>query len=121
MDYISQRKRELHTTLTVLQAYPESKLSMKPAEKSRTAAELAMILAVEERVLRSVIETGSTDIELLNYEAPSSMAEIISIWQQAVAANDAALATMSFSRFRTTCQFLRHARLAGRRLVVRTF
>jgi uncharacterized damage-inducible protein DinB len=67
---------------------------MKPAEKSRTAAELAMILAVEERVLKSLMETGSTDFNLLNYEVPSSMAEIIAVWQQAVAANDAVLAAM---------------------------
>lgn len=95
MDYISQRKREMQTTLNVLRAYPESKIDMKPAEKSRTAGELAMILAVEERVLKSLIETGSTDFKLLSHQAPSSMAEIISVWQQAVAANDAALAAMS--------------------------
>ena len=94
MDYISKRKREMQTTLNVLRAYPESKITMKPAEKSRTAAELAMILAVEERVLKSLMETGSTDFNLLNYEVPSSMAEIIAVWQQAVAANDAALAAM---------------------------
>jgi hypothetical protein len=69
MDYISVRKREMQTTLRVLQGYPESKISMKPAEKSRTAAELAMILAVEERVLKSLILTCSTDLSLLNYEA----------------------------------------------------
>lgn len=95
MDYISERKREMQTTLNVLRAYPESKIKMKPAEKSRTAAELAMMLAVEERVLKSLMETGSTDFNLLSYEVPSSMAEIISVWQQAVMANDAALAGMS--------------------------
>jgi uncharacterized damage-inducible protein DinB len=105
MDYISQRKREMQTTLTVLQAYPESKINMKPAEKSRTAAELAMILAVEERVLKSVIETGSSDLTLLKYEAPSSMGEIISVWQQAVEANDAALATMSSHDFERPVNF----------------
>ena len=94
MDYINERKREMQTTLNVLRAYPESKITMKPAEKSRTAAELAMILAVEERVLKSLMETGSTDFNLLNYEVPSSMAEIIAVWQQAVAANDAVLAAM---------------------------
>jgi hypothetical protein len=50
MDYISARNREMQTTLKVLQAYPEAKVNLKPAEKSRTAAELAMIFAVEERV-----------------------------------------------------------------------
>ena len=71
MDYISERRREMQTTLRVLQAYPESKIDLKPAEKSRTAAELVMILAVEERVLQALMQTGSTDRTLLNFEAPS--------------------------------------------------
>jgi uncharacterized damage-inducible protein DinB len=95
MDYINEHKREMQTTPNVLRAYPESKINLKPAEKSRTAAALAMILAVEERVLKSLMETSSTDFNLLNYEVPSSMAEIISVWQKAVAANDAALVAMS--------------------------
>ena len=99
MDYISERKREMQTTLKVLQAYPESQITMKPAEKSRTAGELAMILAVEERALKSLMETGATDLDLLNYEVPSSMAEIVSVWQNAVAANDAVLAGMSAQDF----------------------
>src|SRR5215469_9099157 len=105
MDYVTQRKREMQTTLNVLEAYPESSIHLKPAEKSRTAAELAMILAVEERVLKSILETGSTNWNLLNYEAPSSMAEIISIWQQAVAENDAALARMSAPAFQKSVTF----------------
>jgi hypothetical protein len=80
MDYISERRREMQTTLRVLQAYPESKIDLKPAEKSRSAAELVMILAVEERVLQALMQTGSTDPTLLNSEVPLSMAEIISIW-----------------------------------------
>jgi len=84
LDYISERKREMQTTLRVLQAYPESKIDLKPSEKSRTAAELVMILAVEERVLQALMQTGSTDPTLLNFEVRSSMAKIISICQQAV-------------------------------------
>jgi uncharacterized damage-inducible protein DinB len=105
MDYISERRREMQTTLRVLQAYPESKIDLKPAEKSRTAAELVMMLAVEERVLQALMQTGSTDPTLLNFEAPSSMAEIISIWQQAVAANDEALAVMSPGDFERPIDF----------------
>ena len=105
MDYISERRREMQTTLRVLQAYPESKIDLKPAEKSRTAGELVMILAVEERILQALMQTGSTDPTLLNFEAPSSMAEIISIWQQAVAANDEALAVMSPGDFEHPVDF----------------
>jgi uncharacterized damage-inducible protein DinB len=95
----------MQTTRNVLQAYPESKINLKPAEKSRTAAELAMVLAVEERVVKSLMQTGSTDLTLLNYEVPPSMTEIISIWDQAVAANDAALALMSSRDFERPVNF----------------
>jgi len=44
MNYFNARQREMQTTLKVLQAYPEGKMNMKPAEKSRTAGELAMTL-----------------------------------------------------------------------------
>jgi len=105
MDYISARNREMQTTLKVLQAYPEDKLNMKPAEKSRTAGELAMILAVEERVLKSLMQTGATDLNLLKPERPLTMTEIISVWQQAVAANDAVLARMSSQDFEKRVNF----------------
>jgi uncharacterized damage-inducible protein DinB len=51
------------------------------------------------------MQTGSTDPTLLNFEAPSSMAEIISIWQRAVAANDEALAGMSAGDFERPVAF----------------
>jgi uncharacterized damage-inducible protein DinB len=95
----------MQTTVKVLQAYAESKINLKPAEKSRTAAELAMILAIEERVLKSLMQTGSTDLTLLNYEVPPSMAQIISIWEQAVVANDIALAVMSSRDFERPVNF----------------
>ena len=56
-------------------------------------------------VLKSLIETDSTDLKLLTCEVPSSMAEIISVWQQAVAANDTALATMSSRDFERPVEF----------------
>jgi uncharacterized damage-inducible protein DinB len=99
MDYISARNREMQTTLKVLQAYPEAKVNLKPAEKSRTAAELAMIFAVEERVLKSLLETGATNLDFLRPTIPSTIAEIIAAFQQAIAANDAVLATLTPQQF----------------------
>jgi uncharacterized damage-inducible protein DinB len=112
MDYLSTRNREMQTTLNVLQAYPEAKAALKPAEKSRTAGELAMTLAVEERVLKTLIQTGATDVTLLRPQVPSTMTEIISLWQQAVAANDAMLATLSPQEFERPVNFYgRHVSL----------
>jgi hypothetical protein len=94
MNYISVRNREMQTTLKVLQAYPEAKVNLRPAEKSRTAGELAMIFAVEERVLKSLLETGATNLDSLRPHISSTIAEIIAAFEQAVAANDAVLATL---------------------------
>lgn len=42
------RTFEFATTMKVLRAYPEDKLEMRPAEKSRTARELAVAFIREE-------------------------------------------------------------------------
>ena len=99
MNYISVRNREMQTTLKVLQAYPEAKVNLRPAEKSRTAGELAMIFAVEERVLKSLLETGATNLDFPRPHISSTIAEIIAAFQQAVAANDAVLATLTPQQF----------------------
>ena len=49
------RALEFATTLKVLRAYPEDKLDMKPAEKSRTARELITTLIREEYVCRGAM------------------------------------------------------------------
>jgi uncharacterized damage-inducible protein DinB len=95
VDYLSLRRREFETTLRVLQAYPEEQAQMRPAEKSRTAAQLAMTLANEERVITSLMDTGAVNPSAWASEIPSSMAAIVGTWQQAAAKNDATLSTFS--------------------------
>lgn len=88
MDYQTLRAREFETTLRVLQAYPENRGDLKPADKSRTARELAMVFVIEERVNNILLETGATNIQGLRREVPDTMAEIISAWQQAANASN---------------------------------
>ena len=95
MDYVSLRRREFQTTLRVLQAYPEDQAHMRPAAKSRSAAELAMTLANEERVITMLIQTGAVNPSGWAREIPPSMAAIVSTWQEAAAKNDAMLAQFS--------------------------
>lgn len=95
MDYKSLRKLEFETTLRVLQAFPEDKIDIRPAAKSRTASELATVLASEERVIKTLIETGATNPQLSRLQALPTMAEIISLWQEAVSANNALIARLS--------------------------
>jgi uncharacterized damage-inducible protein DinB len=99
MDYLRLRRREFDTTLNVLRAYPEDQAAMRPAAKSRTAAELAMTLANEERVITALIETGAVNPGAWAAETPSSMAAIVSTWQQTAAKNDAMLAGLSQDDF----------------------
>ncbi len=105
MDYLSLRRREFETTLKVLRAYPEDKAQMKPAEKSRTAGELAMTLAGEERIISALIETGATNLNVWKTERPSSMAAIIATWEHAASENHAALAKLSSEDFGTIVDF----------------
>jgi len=49
------RALEFATTMRVLKAYPEVKLDMRPAEKSRTARELITTLIREEYVCRGAM------------------------------------------------------------------
>ncbi len=49
------RALEFATTARVLRAYPEDRLDMRPAEKSRTAGELIQTLVREEFVCRGAV------------------------------------------------------------------
>ncbi len=49
------RKLEFATTMRVLKAYPEERLDLKPAEKSRTARELIQTLVREEFVCKGAM------------------------------------------------------------------
>src|ERR1041384_6261247 len=49
------RSLEFATTMRVLRAYPQDKLDMRPAEKSRTAIEMVAIFIREEYVCRGAI------------------------------------------------------------------
>lgn len=105
MDYLTLRRREFETTLRVLQAYPDDQADMRPADKSRTAAELAMTLVNEERVTTSLIEIGAVNPSAVAAERPSYMAAIINAWQQAAAKNDAMLETLSSEGFERGVDF----------------
>src|SRR2546425_7004916 len=64
------RAFEFATTLRVLRAYPEDKLDMKPADKSRTARELAGTFIREEYVCR-----GAMRGDLRKADSPQSLPE----------------------------------------------
>ena len=105
MDYMNERRREYQTTLRVLQAYPEDQRHLKPAEKSRSAAELVRTFVIEERVLTSLINNGVADPSIWTIEMPGSMTKGIELWQDTVATNDGLLAKLSSESFGRVVNF----------------
>jgi uncharacterized damage-inducible protein DinB len=105
MDFLTLRRREFETTLRVLQAYPDDQADMRPAAKSRTAAELAMTLVNEESVVTALVENGAVIPSSLATDPPSSMAAIINAWQHAAAKNDAKVETLSSEEFARIVDF----------------
>jgi uncharacterized damage-inducible protein DinB len=69
-------EREYQTTVKVLKAYPADKLDLKPAEKSRTARELAWNFVDEQAVIDMALK-GKVDFTNLATKAPKTMKEIL--------------------------------------------
>jgi uncharacterized damage-inducible protein DinB len=75
------REFEFATTFKVLRAYPEEKLDMRPAEKSRTAREMVRIFIREEFVCRGALRgdlrhAGSSE------NLPESLNELLELFKQ---------------------------------------
>src|SRR5437762_3703959 len=54
--YLAAFEREYQTTLKVLRAYPSAKADLKPAEKLRSAHDLAWMLVLNQMVVRPTLE-----------------------------------------------------------------
>ncbi len=82
-----QRKQELSKFANVIRAMPGDRLDYRPDPKSRTAAELAWLLASEEAGLVSLLDTG---VVHWKQEAPPTRAEDIAaaFERNATAANE---------------------------------
>lgn len=74
-------EREYQTTIKVLKAYPTEKLDLKPAEKSRTARELAWNF-YNEQAIGEMAFKGKIDFSNLNTPAPKTMKEILEAYDK---------------------------------------
>ncbi|MEW6736970.1 MAG: DinB family protein [Acidobacteriota bacterium] len=72
------REREFATTMRVLKSYPEDKLDMRPAEKSRSAKELIAIFVGEEYVCKAAMcnKNISTSIPKMPIDSLKDMLEM---------------------------------------------
>lgn len=56
--YLATFRREHATTLRLLRAFPSDKLELRPAEKCKTARELAWTLVLEQYLVEKALTTG---------------------------------------------------------------
>ena len=77
---VARRKAEFPAFVRVLKALPQGRLDYRPDPKSRTAAELAWVLATEEAALLSILDTGK--VEWKDEKPPSKVDEIVAAYEK---------------------------------------
>ena len=80
--FLQSFQREIQTTIKLLRAYPAAKADMKPAEKSRSARELAWVFVTEQGVVDMALK-GKIDFTRPSPAAPSNYNEIITAVESA--------------------------------------
>jgi len=101
---IARRKAEVPTFVKVLKALPQGKLDYRPDPKSRTAAELAWVLAVEEEALVTLLDTGR--IEWKETPPPTDAREIVAAYERNAAAVEERLGRLDAAGWKKKGQFV---------------
>ena len=99
-----QRKQELPKFVNVLKAMPEGKLDYRPDPRSRTAADLAWVLAAEEGALVSLLDKG--EVEWKEVPPPSRVAEIVAAYEKNAAAVNERLGRLDEAGWEKKARFL---------------
>ena len=84
--FLQTWEREFQTTLKVLKSYPNDKLDVKPAEKSKSARDLAWVFVAEQAIVDMAMK-GQVDFSSPGQSAPKTMEEILAVFQNAVKTN----------------------------------
>jgi uncharacterized damage-inducible protein DinB len=101
---IARRKAEFPTFVKVLKAVPQGKLDYRPDPRSRTAAELAWVLASEEGDLLTILDTGS--VQWKEQPAPARIEEIVATYERNAAAVNERLAGLDEGGWEKKGRFL---------------
>jgi uncharacterized damage-inducible protein DinB len=84
---LARRKTEIPAFTKVLKAVPQGGQQYRPEPRSRSAAELAGLLAAEEAALLSLLDTGT--VQWKDQPAGAGLAEIVAAYERdARAVND---------------------------------
>jgi len=105
--FLSTHNRECSTTFNLLKSFPESKADIRPNPKSRSARELAFVLANQELFFKQAAE-GAIDFSLFANQPPKTMAEIIAVLEKNHKAVEAALAKASMDDLNQMINFGGH-------------
>src|SRR5439155_8974236 len=87
---LARRKRARKTFINVLKAVPQGRLDYRPHPRSRTAGELAWLIAAEDAALLPLIERGS--VEWMELHPPKKIEEIVAVYEGNASAVDALIA-----------------------------
>jgi uncharacterized damage-inducible protein DinB len=101
---IARRKAELPAFVRVLKALPAGKLDYKPEPRSRTAGELAWLLATEEAALVSLLDSGS--VQWKESKPPASVDEIVAAFERSATAVDERLGKLDDAGWGKKVRFL---------------
>ena len=77
---VARRKTEIPTFVKVLKAGPQERRDYRPEPRSRTAAELAGLLAAEEAALVSLLDTGT--VQWKDQQPAGRMADIVAAFER---------------------------------------
>ncbi len=101
-----KKRREAETPLfvKVLKAIPDAKPGYRPDPKSRTAAEIAWVLAQEEAALASLLAKGS--VEWKEERPPAKVADIVAAFERHAADVNAHLKKLDEAGWQKKGKFL---------------
>ena len=103
--FLKMWEQEFQTTLKILKAYPADRLDLKPAEKSKSARELAWAFTGEQAIVDMVLK-GKIDFSGPMPSAPKTMEEIITAYQNAVRTNMERVKSLSEAEYNSMIGWL---------------
>jgi uncharacterized damage-inducible protein DinB len=101
---LARRKAERSGFVKVLKAVPQDRRDYRPDPKSRTAAELAWLLAAEENALLALLDKG--DVDWKDVPPPATMDEIVAAFERDAQSVDELLASVDEAAWKKAGRFL---------------
>jgi uncharacterized damage-inducible protein DinB len=92
--FINTWEREFQTTVKVLKSMPQEKADLKPAEKSKSAKDLAWVFVSEEAVLIDGVCKGEVNWGAMQ-KPPATLAEVIAALEKNHSGNVARIRNLS--------------------------